>query len=68
MRRVRERVTPRQYQVFDLYVVKEWPVREVTRTLHVSAAQVYLARHRVSRLVREEMRRIEKRAERKPKE
>lgn len=59
MRRVRNRVTPRQYQIFDLYVVKEWPVREVARTLKVNAAQIYLTKHRVSRLVREELRRLE---------
>jgi len=60
MQRVKARVTPRQYQMFDLYAVKEWPVGEVARTLNVNAAQVYLAKHRVSRLVREELRRMEK--------
>lgn len=61
--RVKARITPRQYQIFDLYVLKEWPVREVTRTLNVNAAQVYLARHRVSRLLREELLRLEKQFE-----
>ncbi|MBE7500479.1 MAG: sigma-70 family RNA polymerase sigma factor [Verrucomicrobiales bacterium] len=60
LQRVRNRITPRHYQIFDLYVLKEWPVREVTRTLHVNAAQVYLTKHRVSGLVREELRRLEK--------
>ncbi|MBI2924964.1 MAG: sigma-70 family RNA polymerase sigma factor [Verrucomicrobia bacterium] len=60
MQRVKARVTPRQYQIFDLYVVKGWPVVEVKRTLNVSAPRVYLAKHRISRLVREEMRRMEK--------
>ena len=60
MLRVKKRVTPRQYQMFDLYAVKEWPVSEVARTLNVNVAQVYLAKHRVSRLVREELRRMEK--------
>ncbi|MBN8246267.1 MAG: sigma-70 family RNA polymerase sigma factor [Verrucomicrobia bacterium] len=63
LRRVKARVTPRQYQMFDLYVLKEWPVREVIRTLHVNAAQVYLAKHRVSALVREELRRLERQSE-----
>jgi len=60
MRRVKARIKPRQYQIFDLSVVKEWPIREVARTLNVNAAQIYLARHRVSRLVREEFLRLEK--------
>jgi RNA polymerase sigma-70 factor (ECF subfamily) len=68
IQRVKARVTPRQYQIFDLYVVKEWPVREVARTLHVNAAQVYLAKHRVSRLVREEVRRLEKKFAGPPKD
>jgi len=62
LQRVKARVTPRQYQIFDLYVLKEWPAREVTRSLHVNIAQVYLAKHRVSGLVREELRRLQKRA------
>lgn len=66
MRRVKARVTPRQYQIFDLYAVKGWPVAEVRRTLNVSAAQVYLAKHRIARLVREELRRLEKHPEGKP--
>lgn len=61
LHRVKARVRPRQYQIFDLAVMKEWPVRDVMRTLGVSAAQVYLAKHRVSRLVREEARRLERR-------
>lgn len=60
LQRVRTRITPRQYQIFDLYVLKEWPVREVTRTLNVNAAQVYLTKHRVSALVREELQRLER--------
>lgn len=67
MQRVRTRVTPRQYQIFDLYVVKEWPVREVARTLNVNAAQIYLTKHRVSRLVREELRRLEQQFAEAPK-
>lgn len=63
LQRVKARVRPRQYQIFDLYVVRERPVREVMRTLNVSAAQVYLARHRVARLVREQVRQIEERFE-----
>jgi RNA polymerase sigma-70 factor (ECF subfamily) len=56
---VKRKITPRQYQIFDLYVMKEWPVRDVTRTMRVSAAQVYLAKLRVSRLVQAEIRRLE---------
>jgi pimeloyl-ACP methyl ester carboxylesterase len=57
--RLKSRLDPEKYQIFDLYVIKEWPVRDVTGTLHVSAAQVYLAKLRVSRMVQAEIRRLE---------
>ena len=59
MLRVKGRITPRQYQIFDLYAVKQWPVGEVARSLNVNRAQIYLAKHRVSRLIRAELRRME---------
>lgn len=59
--RVKARIAPRQYQIFDLYVLKEWPVREVARSLNVNAAQVYLTKHRVSGLVRGELQKLERR-------
>lgn len=61
--RVKEQVAPKQFQIFDLSVLKDLPVREVTKLLKVNAAQVYLARHRVSVLVRKEVARLEAQAE-----
>ncbi len=57
---VRRRIKARQYQVFDLYVLRNWPAAEVARALRVNVAQVYLARHRVAALVRKEVRLLEK--------
>ena len=57
---VKREVSPEQYQVFDLYVVKKWPVHRITRELGVSAASVYLAKHRVSTLVRKRIKGLEK--------
>ena len=31
--RVKRQVKPKQYQMFDLYAIKRWPVREVARSL-----------------------------------
>ena len=56
--RVKNLVTPKQYQMFELYTLREWPVRKVAQTLGVSAAQVYLAKHRVGRLLKKEARRM----------
>jgi RNA polymerase sigma factor (sigma-70 family) len=58
--RVKQRVSEEQYQLFDLHVLREWPVERMTQTLGVSAAQVYLAKHRITRLLKKEVRRLEK--------
>jgi RNA polymerase sigma-70 factor (ECF subfamily) len=61
--RVKHQVAPKQFQIFDLSVLKELPVRDVTKLLKVNAARVYLARHRISALVKKEVARLEKLAE-----
>ena len=58
---VKRRVKEEHYQMFDFYVVKEWPVEKVARTLGVSAGQVYLAKFRVGALIKKEIRRLETR-------
>src|ERR1700677_3445822 len=47
--RVKKKVDPKQYQVFDLYVVKEWTVSKVAQTLSVNPGLVYLTKHRINR-------------------
>jgi RNA polymerase sigma-70 factor (ECF subfamily) len=56
--RVKAKLDLKQWQMFDLYVLKEWPVREVAQALGVSVGRVYLAKHRVSALVKREVKRI----------
>jgi RNA polymerase sigma-70 factor (ECF subfamily) len=55
LERVKRRVDAAQYQIFDLYCVEGWPAWRVARTLGVNAGRVYLARHRVGRLLRKEV-------------
>lgn len=59
--RVKQRVGAKQFQMFDLYVLKEWPVGEVAKTLHANIAQVYLAKHRVTGLIKQETEKLRKR-------
>lgn len=59
--RLRRRVKPVHYQLFDCYVLKQWPVRKVARTLGVSVPLVYLAKHRLLRQLKEEIRQLETR-------
>lgn len=53
--KVRRRIDPKQYQIFYLAVRCGTAVAEVARRLGVSAMQVYLARHRVGKLVTREV-------------
>ena len=57
--RVKKEVNARQYQIFDLYVVKDWPVNQVRQTLGVSASQVYLAKFRISNHVKKAVKKLE---------
>jgi RNA polymerase sigma-70 factor (ECF subfamily) len=59
LQRVKNRAAPAQYQLFELHVLKEWPVDRVTTTLQVTANQVYLAKGRIGKLLQTELRRLE---------
>lgn len=54
--RAKTKVHPKQFQVFDLYVLREVPVSTVAARLKISPAQVYLAKHRVGNAVKSELR------------
>lgn len=58
--RVKRKVEAKQFQIFDCYVRKEWPAQKVAEQLRVSVGQVYLARHRVSALLKKEIKALEK--------
>ena len=58
--RVKKKVDPKQFQIFDCYVRKEWPAQKVAEQLRVSVGQVYLARHRVSAILKKEVKALEK--------
>lgn len=61
---VRGRIDERQFQIFDLYVTKNWPPEDVACTLGISVARVYLAKHRISAALTKETRRLERELER----
>ena len=58
--RVKKQIEPKQFQIFDCYVRKEWPAQKVAERLRVSVGQVYLARHRVGALLKKEIKALEK--------
>jgi RNA polymerase sigma factor (sigma-70 family) len=60
-RLIREgKVNGRQYQLFDLYVIKQWPPQKVAETMGVKVGQVHLAKHRISALIKKEIKSLEK--------
>ena len=40
---------------FAIFELKGWPAREVAKTLGVTIAHVYVAKHRISKLVKKEI-------------
>jgi RNA polymerase sigma factor (sigma-70 family) len=60
LQNVKTQVTPRQYQLFSLHVLNELPARLVAERLGAKLAQVYFAKYRISKLVKQEVKRLEK--------
>lgn len=63
---VRQVVDPHQFQIFDLYVLRELPAGEVAKRLRVSRARVYLVKQRISSRLKREMLRLEGEANQPP--
>ncbi len=57
--RVKSEVGAEQYQMFDFYVLKKMPVRKVAADLGTSVGRIYLAKHRVAKLIKKEVKALE---------
>jgi len=57
--RIKNRVNEEHFQIFDLYVIQQLPVKKVARMLGVNIGQIYLAKFRVSNLIKKEVRLLE---------
>ncbi len=53
--RVKLKVAARQWQMFDLAALQNWPVERICSLLGVNRAQLYMARLRVGRLLKAEI-------------
>jgi RNA polymerase sigma-70 factor (ECF subfamily) len=53
--RVRAKVSAGQWQMFELSTLQEWPMEQITTFLGVNRAQVYMAKMRVSRMLKQAM-------------
>jgi RNA polymerase sigma-70 factor (ECF subfamily) len=57
--RLKTKIKPKQYQIFDLYVLKEWTPEKVAETFGVSTGQVYLSKFRIMRMLKKELHELE---------
>jgi len=55
---IKRSVDPQKYQIFDLYVKKEWAAEKVAEAFGITVTQVYLAKHRISKMIKEEVKRL----------
>lgn len=61
LERVKPRVSARNFQIYQLHIMKQWPLEKVAETLGVSRAQVHLVKHRLSAMVKKEIAKLGKR-------
>jgi RNA polymerase sigma-70 factor (ECF subfamily) len=64
LERVKDGFSLKQFQIFDLLVIQEWPAAQVAKALGVGLANVYVCRHRISKAVKKEVLRLETQLER----
>ena len=60
LEQVKSQVSPRQFQMFDLHVLQNLSVRDTARTLQVRVASVYMAKYRISRMLKKEVQKLQK--------
>ena len=59
LQRVKQHVNPAHYEMYHLHVIKQLPVRQVAKALRVNPARIYLAKYRISKLLKQEIARCE---------
>jgi RNA polymerase sigma factor (sigma-70 family) len=57
--KVKVRLDPQKYQIFDFYVNKGWPTEKVATAFNISVSQVYLAKNRITEMIKAEVKRLE---------
>ncbi|HKS37864.1 MAG TPA: sigma-70 family RNA polymerase sigma factor, partial [Verrucomicrobiae bacterium] len=61
LEKVKQKVSSKQFLLFHQQVVKQWSPKKTAQKYGVSLAQVYMAKYRISALVKKEIRNLEKR-------
>jgi RNA polymerase sigma factor (sigma-70 family) len=58
VKNVRCNLDPEKYQIFDFLINKQWPPARVAKSFGISVNQVYLAKHRITGLIKTEADRL----------
>ena len=58
--KVKCRIDPQKFQIFDFHVNKEWPPEKVAAKFGIPVEQVYMAKHRITEAIKEEVKRLER--------
>jgi RNA polymerase sigma-70 factor (ECF subfamily) len=56
--RIKRQVNPQHYEIYHLHVVLGQSIAEVTRALKINRARIYLATHRVGKVLQKELRQL----------
>jgi hypothetical protein len=59
--RVKGQVNPADFQIFDLHVLRKWPMARVRAALNMNIGRIYLVRYRLIAAVKREIRTLAKR-------
>jgi RNA polymerase sigma-70 factor (ECF subfamily) len=62
MQRIKRRIAPQHYQIFYLHSIKGMSARDVGELIGASVPKVYVVRHRVARLIKREVRALERKS------
>lgn len=60
LQRLKTRVPAQHFQAFDFYVRQDWSVAKVARTLEMSPATVYVISHRLKKLLKAEVEKVQR--------
>ncbi len=58
--RTKNKVDLKQFQIFELNVLRDWPVARVVKALKIKPSDVYRAKHRVGAAYEEELKALKK--------
>jgi RNA polymerase sigma factor (sigma-70 family) len=58
IKKVKTSLDSEKYQIFDFLINKQWSSEKVARSFGISVNQVYLAKHRITELIRKEVDRL----------